>query len=83
MTVVLTISPLFTVQVEGPSRGSYGLNVARLAGIPDRVLALATQNAAWMRAARGDGVVDTAINVNADASAVGAKRKLLEVVGIL
>eukprot|EP01032_Pedospumella_encystans_P019964 gene19964-22692_t len=35
--------------VEGPSRGSYGLNVARLAGIPDRVLALAARNAAWMR----------------------------------
>lgn len=37
------------LQVEGPSRGSYGLNVARLAGIPDRVLALAARNAAWMR----------------------------------
>jgi len=44
--------------VEGPSRGSYGLNVARLAGISDRVLALAARNAAWMRdrrAAESDG----------------------------
>lgn len=38
--------------MEGPSRGSYGLNVARLAGIPDRVLALAAKNAAWMRSRR-------------------------------
>jgi len=39
-------------QVEGPSRGSYGLNVARLAGIPDHVLALAAKNATWMRSRR-------------------------------
>ncbi len=39
-------------QVEGASRGSYGLNVARLAGIPQRVLALAAKNSAWMHARR-------------------------------
>ena len=39
-------------QVEGAATGSYGLNVARLAGVPDRVLALAARNAQWMRQQR-------------------------------
>lgn len=36
------------VQVEGASKGSYGLNVARLAGLPSHLLDIAEERAAWM-----------------------------------
>lgn len=82
LVVVRALAHVVTVpavQVEGPSRGSYGLNVARLAGIPDRVLALATQNAAWMRAGRGGAIsVPAEESVIGDSSGVGSKRKLLQ-----
>lgn len=61
------------LQVAGPSRGSYGLNVARLAGVPERVLALAARNSEWMRARRSQSAADEIAEASVDATSTAAE----------